>query len=144
VTDQASDNVQFVGKVMDLIEREDRDSLVELIDGRVLPEAEFIPLIAIGHEGTYQGPEGVRRFLEDLLDAFEVRYSDREIRSIGDGDVLVLCRMELRGRESGAEIVTPVGTVYEFEGGQLRRGRVYEEQAAAQEAAEALAAAEHS
>jgi ketosteroid isomerase-like protein len=144
VSEQRDENVAFVEAVMDLIERGDRESFHELVDGRVLPEAEWIPLIAVGVEGAYQGPEGIGRFVDDLLNAFEVRYTERELRSIGDGIVLSLCRMGLRGRESGVEIVSPVGTVYEFDGGQLRRGRVYEEQAEAAAAAEALGSVERS
>jgi hypothetical protein len=135
---RANTNLEFVETVMNLIEQDDREAFRELIDGRVHPEAEWIPLIAVGVEGAYQGPDGIRRFIDDLLNAFEVRYTERELRSIGDGVVLVLCRMELRGRESGAELVSRVGTVYEFEGDQLRIGRVYDDQADALAAAEGM------
>jgi ketosteroid isomerase-like protein len=137
-------NLDFVEGAMDLIERGDRESLYELIDGRVHPEAELTPLISLGVEGVYEGPEGVRRFFDDLLDAFEVRYLDRELRQVGDGVVVVLCRMRLRGRESGAELVQNVGTVYEFEGEQVHRARVYDQQAEATAAAEAAASVERS
>jgi ketosteroid isomerase-like protein len=129
-------NVEFVEAAMDLIERGDQQALHDLIDGRVHPEAELTPLISLGVEGVYEGPDGVRRFFDDLLDAFEVRYSERELRPVGDGVVLVLCRMGLRGRESGAEVVQHVGTVYEFEGELFRSARVYEDQSEATEAAE--------
>jgi ketosteroid isomerase-like protein len=137
-------NTEFVETAMDLIERGDHESLHELIEGRVHPEAELTPLISLGVEGVYEGPEGVRRFFDDLLDAFEVRYSERELRPVGDGVVLVLCRMALRGRESGLEIDRRVGTVYEFEGEQVRGARVYEDQAEAIAAAEAAASVERS
>jgi ketosteroid isomerase-like protein len=136
MTASKSDNVEFVEAVMDLIERGDQHALHELIEGRVHPEAELVPLISLGIEGTYEGPDGVRRFFDDLLDAFEVSYSDRELRPVGNGVVLVLCRMALRGRESGAEVVQDVGTVYDFEGGQFRSARVYDDQAEAARAAE--------
>jgi ketosteroid isomerase-like protein len=140
VTSAPEANVEFVEGAMDLIERGDHESLHELIEGRVHPEAELTPLISLGVEGVYEGPEGVRRFFDDLLDAFEVRYSDRELRPVGDGVVLVLCRMALRGRESGAEVVQAVGTVYEFEGERFRSARVYDDQAEATQAAERVAA----
>jgi ketosteroid isomerase-like protein len=139
MTSRETDNVEFVEAVMDLIERGDQDALRELIEGRVHPEAELTPLISLGVEGVYEGPDGVRRFFDDLLDAFEVRYSDRELRVVGDGIVLVLCRMALRGRESGVEVVQDVGTVYVFEGEQFRGARVYEDQAEATQAAEGAA-----
>jgi hypothetical protein len=129
--------MEFVEGAMDLIEQGDHESLHELIDGRVHPEAELTPLISLGVEGVYEGPDGVRRFFDDLLDAFEVRYSERELRPVGEGIVLVLCRMVLRGRESGVEIDRRVGTVYEFEGEQVRGARVYDDQAEAVAVAEA-------
>jgi hypothetical protein len=46
------------------------------------------------------------------------------------------------GRESGAEIVQDVGTVYEFEGESFRSARVHDDQAEAIEAAEAAASVE--
>jgi hypothetical protein len=132
-------NVEFVEAAMDLIERADQQALHELIEGRVHPEAELTPLISHGVEGVYEGPDGVRRFFDDLLETFEVRYSDRELRVVGEGVVLVLCRMALRGRESGAEVVQDVGTVYEFEGNRFRGARVYDDQAEATQAAEGAA-----
>jgi ketosteroid isomerase-like protein len=135
MTNRETDNVEFVEAVMDLIEQGDQDALRELIEGRVHPEAELTPLISLGVEGVYEGPDGVRRFFDDLLDAFEVRYSDRELRVVGDGVVLVLCRMALRGRESGVEVVQEIGTVYEFEGERFRSARVYDDQPEAIEAA---------
>jgi ketosteroid isomerase-like protein len=132
-------NVEFVEAAMDLIERADQQALHELIEGRVHPEAELTPLISHGVEGVYEGPDGVRRFFDDLLETFEVRYSDRELRVVGEGVVLVLCRMALRGRESGAEVVQDVGTVYEFEGNRFRGARVYDDQAEATLAAEGAA-----
>jgi ketosteroid isomerase-like protein len=137
-------NVQFLEEAMNLIEQGDQQALHELIEGRVHADAELVPLISLGVEGVYEGPEGVRRFFDDLLDAFEVRYTERELRSVTDGVVLVLCRMGLRGRESGAEIVQDVGTVYEFEDSQFLRARVYDDQAVANEAAERAASAERS
>jgi hypothetical protein len=45
---------------------------------------------------------------------------------------------ELRGRESDIEIVEEMGTLYEFEGGLFRRGRVYRRHDETLAAAEAL------
>ena len=54
---------------------------------------------------------------------------------MGDDDVLMLCTMELRGRGSGVDVSQEMGAIFEFEGGLMRRGRVFPSQA------EALAAA---
>ena len=132
-------NVELVEAMMDLIERDEQQALAELVDEHAHPEIEWMPLIAAAVEGVYQGRDGVRRFLDDLLSSFEVRYRELEFRQLGDRVVLVLCRMDLRGRESGVETSTHAGTVYEFENHLIRRGRVYGDQAEAVSAAEALA-----
>jgi ketosteroid isomerase-like protein len=133
-------NVEIVEAMMDLIERDDRQALGGLVDEHAHPQVEWMPLIGAAVEGGYHGRDGVRRFLEDLLSAFEVRYRECEFRQLGDRVVLSLCWMDLRGRESGVETSTHAGTVYEFERGLIRRGRVYDDQAEAISAAEALAA----
>lgn len=132
-------NVELVEATMDLVERNEQQALAELVDEHAHRDAEWTPLIAAAIEGVYRGREGLRRFFEDLLSSFEVRYRERELRQLGDNLVLLLCRMDLRGRESGVETSTRVGTVYEFENGQLRRGRVYDDQAEAVSAAQAVA-----
>ena len=131
-------NVELVEAMMDLIERDEREALAELVDEHTHPEVEWTPLIAVAMEGAYHGREGIRRFLEDLLSAFAVRYHERDLRQLGDRIVLSLFRMDLRGRESGVQTSTRAGTVYEFENGLIRRGQVYDDQAEAVSAAEAL------
>jgi ketosteroid isomerase-like protein len=142
VSAPAVTNVELVEAMMDLIERDDQQALAELVDEHVHPEIEWMPLIAAGVEGVYHGRDGIRRFLEDLLSSFEVRYHELELRQLGDRVVLSLCRMDLRGRASGVETSTRPGTVYEFENGLIRRGRVYDDQAEAIAAAQSLASDE--
>jgi ketosteroid isomerase-like protein len=139
---QAVANVELVEAMMGLVERNEQQPLAELVDEHAHPDVEWTPLIAVAIEGVYRGRDGVRRFFEDLLDSFEVRYHELEFRQFGDDVVLALCRMDLRGRESGVETSTHAGTVYEFKDGQLRRGRVYDDHAEAVSAAEALASNE--
>ena len=131
-------NVDVVEAMMDLIERNEQQALAELVDEHAHPEVEWMQLIGAGVEGGYHGRHGIRRFLDDLLSSFEVRYHDRELRQLGDRVVLSLFRMDLRGRESGVETSIHGGTVYEFEHGLIRRGRVYDDQAEAASGAEAL------
>ena len=133
-------NVELVGAMMELIERDEQQALGELVEEHAHPEVEWMPLIAAAVEGGYHGRDGARRFFEDLLSSFEVRYHELEFRQLDDDVVLVLCRMGLRGRESGVETSTRAGTVYEFENGLIRRGRVYDDQPEAVSAAQALAA----
>jgi hypothetical protein len=74
------------------------------------------------------------------MGAFEVRYETPEVVPVGDDVVVTLGAMHLRGRESDVKVTRDVGTVYEFEGERVRRGRVYDSRADALAAAEAAAA----
>jgi hypothetical protein len=131
-------NLETVARALDAIEANDREELARLTEASVHPEGELVPLIGAGLEGDYRGPEGISRFYDDLLEAFEVRYLDRDLRSVGEESVLLLCRLQLRGRESDIEMAIEMGTVYEFEDGLLRRGHVYRGHAETLAAAEAL------
>jgi hypothetical protein len=92
-----------------------------------------------GVEGdtSYRGHDGIVQFSEDLVNSFEVRYDDQEVRVIGDA-VIGLMSMHLRGRSSGVEINTELGVVYQIDGELIRRGWAYDSHAAALAAAEAL------
>jgi hypothetical protein len=136
----SNSNVEKVVRALDAVEAEDREELARLAEADVHPDGELVPLIGAGLEGSYRGPEGARRFFDDLLNVFEVRYLDRDLRPIGDESVVLLCRMQLRGRESEIEMLEEMGTIYEFEGGLLRRGRTFRGHAETLAAAEALVA----
>jgi hypothetical protein len=133
-----ADNVDTIARTLDAIEANDREQLARLTEASTDEDSELVPLIGVGLEGTYRGPDGISRFFNDLLGTFEVRYLDRDLRQVGEESVLLLCRLQLRGRESDIEIVQDMGTVYEFEGGVLRRGRVFEQHSETIAAAEAL------
>jgi hypothetical protein len=137
----SAENVEKIARTLCAVEANDRELLARLTEAEVHPDCEFVPLIGAGLEGSYRGPDGVSRFFDDLLNAFEVSYLDRDLRPVGEESVLLLCRIRLRGRESEIEMVLEVGTIYEFEDGLLSRGRVYRGHAESLSAAEALARA---
>jgi hypothetical protein len=49
------------------------------------PAATNLEFVEAVTEGDYMGPDGIRRFIDDLLNAFEVRHPDREFRSLASG-----------------------------------------------------------
>jgi ketosteroid isomerase-like protein len=122
------------------LERGDRDAFRELVDRMMHPDGEWEPLLTGVEGGPYVGPQGVLTWFDDFMSALEVRYETPEFVLVGDNVVLTLGAMHLRGRESDAEVTRDVGTVYDFDGDKVRRGRVYESRADAIAAAEALAA----
>ena len=119
------------------IERRDREALERLIAERWHEDCEWIPLIAaVEGESSYRGHDGLLAFYEDLWNSFEVRYGEPELRQAGSA-IVYLTTMELRGRESGLEVATELGVVWEVEGDRIRRGRAFDSHAAAIAAAEA-------
>ena len=120
------------------IERRVRDALERLISERWHEDCEWIPLIAaVEGERSYRGRDGLLAFYEDLWNSFEVRYGEPELRQAGPG-LVYLTTMELRGRESGLEVTTELGVVWEVDGDRIRRGRAFDSHAAAVAAAEEL------
>ena len=120
------------------IEQRDRDTLEQLIAARWHEDCEWIPLIAaIEGEASYRGHDGLLAFYEDLWKAFEVRYGEPDLRQVG-GALVYLTTMELRGGESGVELLIELGVVWELDDDRIRRGRAYDSHAAAIAAAEGL------
>jgi hypothetical protein len=132
--------IEQLQAVNDAIERGDREEFRRLIERLMHPEAEWRPLITAVEGDGYRGHAGVMDFYDDLAGSFKVAYRDVEFRTIGENVVLALENMCLRGHESEVEAVYPVGVIYEFDGGRVRRAQVYESQADAIAAAEALRA----
>jgi ketosteroid isomerase-like protein len=136
----AEANLELIRRFHDAMEAGDREALGELVRQIAHPEAEWRPLVTEVEGGAYRGKAGVRAFFDDFLGSFEVRYQDRDLRAIDDVAVLLLCRMELEGRGSGAAVSQEMGVVYEFDEGLLRRGCAYGTHAQALAAAEELTA----
>jgi len=122
------------------LERGDLDAFSEVVDRLMHPEGEWEPLLVGVEGGPYRGPRGVLAWFDDFMGAFEVRYETPEVVPVGDDVVVTLGAMHLRGRESDVKVTRDVGTVYEFEGERVWRGRVYDSRADALAAAEAAAA----
>jgi ketosteroid isomerase-like protein len=131
-------NVEIVRRRSSALIAGDRDELRELIRDTMHPDCEWVPRVTAVEGRTYRGHEGMLEFVEDFLASFSVRYRVDELRAVGDRAVLFLGAMELRGRESGADVRQEVGVVYEFEDGLMRRGEVFDSRAEALAAAEAL------
>jgi len=100
---------------MDAINRLDAAALLEMVD----EQSVFEPLRS-QTEGAFIGREGMRRFLEDTADAFELfkaNYTD--LRDLGDGRLLAIGTLRMRGRASGVESDIATAAVIEFRNGVL-------------------------
>ena len=115
----------------DAINRLDADALADMIHD----DGIFEPLRA-ATEGAYIGPEGMRRFVADTIETFDV-FEPRldEVRDLGDGRVLAIGTIRMRGRGSGLEDDVKTAAVAEFRDGRLTRYRDYGDPELARQAA---------
>ena len=107
------------------------EPLWELID----PEVEWVidptGLLA----GTYRGHEGVKTFLERLMEAFDrAEFEIDRLVDVGES-VVVLGRMRIHGKGSGVTAEQSAGWVTRVRRGAIVSTRVYFRQAEALEAA---------
>jgi ketosteroid isomerase-like protein len=95
-----SDNVALVMRSFEAMGAWDVEALLQLYD----PEVEFLPLTGTRVEsGGYRGHEGVRAYLAEARDLWDVLQPVGEVfTDVGD-HVLVTGRCRVRGRVSGAE-----------------------------------------
>jgi ketosteroid isomerase-like protein len=87
---------------------------------------ELFPALDRTVEGvSYRGREGIETHLGAVRDTWEeFHVLVDEIRDLGDR-VLVLGRVEGRGRGSGVQVDTPVGFMFDFRGVKISRIRNY-------------------
>jgi ketosteroid isomerase-like protein len=88
------------------------------------PEVVFEPLRSLT-EGAFLGHEGMRRFIADTHEMFEVfQASYPDIRDLGDR-VLAIGSIRMRGKVSGVETDVPTAVIAEFRDGLLLRFKDY-------------------
>ena len=120
----SQDNVEAFTRGYEAINRGNVEALLEELDADV--EWHSAVLALVGGEATVsRGHEGVREMLRDLWGAFAVLHAEySETRDLGDR-ILAIGRIRARGRESGAEIESPLGYVTDFTSGKATQVRGY-------------------
>jgi ketosteroid isomerase-like protein len=95
-----SDNVALVRRSLEAICARDVDALLELYD----PEVQLLPLTGTRVEsGGYHGHDGVREYMSEADELWEVLEPVGEVFTDVGNYVLVTGRCRVRGRSSGAE-----------------------------------------
>jgi ketosteroid isomerase-like protein len=109
------------------------DDYYELLDA----EIEWIPITALLDGRTYRGPEGVRRWVDDIKRdwaVYEIRW--KEGRDLGDGRVLAFGVWDCLGRRGGVELsVDQAAWLIELRGDKLIRLQTFVDRSEALEAA---------
>jgi ketosteroid isomerase-like protein len=105
----SQENVELAHQAYDAFNRRDFASLLALVD----PDAEVVPRLA-GVEGGYHGPEGIRRWWQNLLDAWpDFTVEVVEVRDLGQTTVT---KIEVGGHaaDSGIRVRQPSWHVWQW------------------------------
>lgn len=131
-----SGNVEVVRRGLEALGRWDVEALLPDCD----PEIEFVSLVGQVEGRVYHGHDGLRQFMADLSEAWELwdPVADR-FESAGDL-VLAIGSTRLRGKGSGLEIEFGWGQVFRFRAGRLVWSKIYSDPDEARRQYEALAA----
>ncbi|HTW42829.1 MAG TPA: nuclear transport factor 2 family protein [Solirubrobacteraceae bacterium] len=118
-----ADKVDVAKRVIDAYNRRDVDGLFAEL---ATPDFEWYPAIVRALDGGgYHGRDGVEKFAADTSANWEeLQVLAEEFRDLGDR-VLVLGRMNGRGKASGVPVDTPFACVLDFRGDRIWRNRVY-------------------
>jgi ketosteroid isomerase-like protein len=100
----SQENVEVVRRIYDAWIAGDYETVVSAYDAEIRlnpdPESSWV-----GMDEDYLGPEGVRRYLRAVYEAFEdYRPEIEQIIDVGEGRVLTLAVEHGRGRGSGAQV----------------------------------------
>ncbi len=126
-----SANTDLFLRAAELVCSGDEAALIEITDESL----ELEPRRA-ATEGTFRGHDGVRRFLQDThesFESFELDYTD--LRDLGDGRVIALGMIHIRGRGSGVETDVPTAVIATFRDGRVVAFKDYGDRDGALEAA---------
>jgi ketosteroid isomerase-like protein len=115
-------DVEVAKRATDALNRRDWNTFYGLITA----DFEWLPAMpgAVQDIG-YRGPEEFAAYVREVEETWEyLRAVMVEFRDLGDR-VLLLGRMEGRGRASRVPVDTPVAEIMDFRDGKLSRDRVY-------------------
>jgi len=114
-------NVEVVARAIDAFSAGDADAFVAL----TTPDIEWKTGLGAVEGEVFHGHDGVRTYFERLGSAWdEFRFHAEDYRDL-EGRVLVLGRLEGRGRGGGVPVESPVGAVWELRAARIWRLRAY-------------------
>jgi ketosteroid isomerase-like protein len=127
----SQENVEVVHQFVDAFQAHDVASLIELFS----PDCEIVALRS-AFEGTFRGREGVRRWAESVYEAApDSGFTAERVVPAHEERAVLLGRQTGTARLGGASFDAPVGAIFEFESGLVRRIDSYTSHAEALKAA---------
>jgi ketosteroid isomerase-like protein len=128
----SQENVEIFRRGTDALERGGFDDA--LIEEIIDPDVIFEPLRA-PVSGTYRGHEGIRQFIADTAESFDVfRFDRSDVRDLGDR-VLAIGTLHIRAREGGIETDVPTAGIATYRDGRLIHWKDYGDKSQALQAA---------
>lgn len=115
-------NVEIAERGIDAFNRRDVEALAEV----TALDSEWFPALPGAVEGDgSRGFQGIETYLGEIRETWEeLQLLADEYRDLGDR-VLMLGRVEGRGRGSGVQVDAPAGFVIDFRDGKMSRVRAY-------------------
>ena len=124
------ENVEVVTQAIDAFNERDVHAFTAL----TTPDFEWSPSMVAVEGEVFRGGEGIESYFGSLAEAWEKFHIHRDgFRESGDL-VVMLGRLEGRGKGGGVPVHAPLGMVFEFRGGEISRIRGYLDHAQALEA----------
>ena len=126
LTQTQRQNLEIAGRLVELYESGGVWAVAERFDEFFHDDFEWRPAIVSMGERIFVGRDGFKSWQEDMdTITQEARQTDFELSALDDRVVLVLSRMAIVGKESGASFESEYGAVYEMEDGRGVRGRAF-------------------
>ena len=128
----SQENVDAFKRATNALERGEVDDA--LLEELIHPDVVFEPLRA-PVAGAYRGYEGMRQFIADTAESFDVFWFDRpEIRDLGDR-VLAIGTLHIRAAQGGPETDVPTAGIATYRDGRLIHWKDFGDREKALEAA---------
>jgi ketosteroid isomerase-like protein len=127
----SQENVETLRRAYEAYNQGDLDVAVADISA----DSEYVPIGAVpGFRDALPGPEGYKRILAWLRDAFDDAHVDAELTDAGD-QVLASLTVRGRGKLSGLETTREFWQVWTFRDGKAVHGRGFMDREEARKAA---------
>lgn len=124
-------NLERFRRGVEAVNRGDVEAGIDVID----PDVTWEPLRR-GVSGVYRGHDGIRRFFADSAEIYEsMRIEYTDVRDLGDGRILAIGKLHVRGRASGIEMEVASAGIATYRDGLIVQWKDFGDPAAARRAA---------
>jgi ketosteroid isomerase-like protein len=127
----SQENIEIMRRAYEAANRDDVDSAV----ADFAPDCEYVPSGKFPTDEVYRGPEGFKRFIAWLTDAFDDVHLDTHELIASDDKVFVHQTNSGRGKMSGAATSWELWLVWTLREGKIVRGQAFTTREEALEAA---------